>query len=108
MLRAAPGARRRFFFAVGNMRAGYKYKLNIINLCKPDSLYNHGMQPLVHSAVLQATQGLGWHRAGEQVAYYQNAIRRSRSKRCVASCLARARAGAAWAGMIASRTLCGG
>jgi hypothetical protein len=52
-----------------------------INLCKEDSLYNDGMRPLLHSAAQQAEAGLGWHRAGEKVAYYTNNIRRSRSKR---------------------------
>jgi hypothetical protein len=38
-----------FYFAVSNTRAGTRYKFNIINLMKDDSLYNDGMLPLVHS-----------------------------------------------------------
>lgn len=38
----------------------------------------------MHSAALQQQQGLGWHRAGERVAYFANRIRHSRNKRCVA------------------------
>jgi hypothetical protein len=39
----------RFYFAVSNTRAGQPYQFKIINLLKDDSLYNHGMLPLVHS-----------------------------------------------------------
>lgn len=38
---------------------------------KDDSLYNSGMLPLVHSDREMAASGLGWHREGEQVAYYR-------------------------------------
>jgi len=38
-----------FYFAVSNTRAGQAYRFNIVNLLKNDSLYNHGMLPLVHS-----------------------------------------------------------
>ncbi len=40
-----------FYFSVSRMVPGIKYKFNIINLLKPDSLYNHGMQPVVFSTV---------------------------------------------------------
>ena len=38
-----------FYFRLQNTRAGRTYRFNIINLLKPDSLYNHGMQPLMYS-----------------------------------------------------------
>jgi hypothetical protein len=38
-----------FYFSVSNMVPGIRYKFNIINLLKPDSLYNHGMQPVMFS-----------------------------------------------------------
>lgn len=38
-----------FYFRVGNTKRNHNYKFNIINLCKPDSLYNHGMKPLIYS-----------------------------------------------------------
>jgi hypothetical protein len=38
-----------FFFATANTRAGVRYRFNIINLLKEDSLYNMGMLPLMHS-----------------------------------------------------------
>lgn len=37
------------------------------------------LQPLVHSARAQVGRGLGWHRAGSQVCYYANSIRRGRA-----------------------------
>lgn len=39
-----------YYFSVRNMRPGQAYIFNIINLQKPDSLYNMGMLPLLHSA----------------------------------------------------------
>lgn len=33
-----------FFYAISNTRGGCRYKFNIINLLKEDSLYNDGMQ----------------------------------------------------------------
>jgi hypothetical protein len=38
-----------YYFSVRNIRAGQAYIFNIINLQKPDSLYNMGMLPLLHS-----------------------------------------------------------
>ena len=42
---------------------------------KPDSLYNHGMRPLVYSEAA-AKQGKGWVRAGADICYYQNSMKR--------------------------------
>lgn len=62
-----------FYFAVSNVSGnGQKYRFNIVNLCKPDSLFNHGLQPVVYSVRDAATQGKGWHRSGERVCYYDN------------------------------------
>ncbi len=38
-----------FFFRVGNTHKGDSVRFNILNLCKSDSLYNHGMKVLVFS-----------------------------------------------------------
>ena len=40
-----------FYFRAQNTRAGKTYRFNIINLLKPDSLYNHGMKPLLYSEI---------------------------------------------------------
>ena len=42
----------RYYFAVSNMEAGVEYKMNILNLIKPDSLYNVGMRPALFSGLL--------------------------------------------------------
>lgn len=59
-----------FYFRLRNTRANKTYRFNIINLLKPDSLYNHGMQPLMYSEKDAATKGIGWQRAGRDVCYY--------------------------------------
>lgn len=38
-----------FYFSVANTRKDVEYKFMIINLMKPDSLYNSGMKPLFYS-----------------------------------------------------------
>ena len=48
---------------------------------KDDSLYSGGMLPLVHSERSMAAAGRGWHRSGQNVAYFSNSIRRGRRKR---------------------------
>lgn len=41
-----------------------------MNLIKPDSLYNHGMKPLIYSNREAETKFLGWHRVGNEIKYY--------------------------------------
>ena len=38
-----------FFFRVSNTKAGRTVRFNLLNLCKPDSLYNDGMKVLIYS-----------------------------------------------------------
>lgn len=64
-----------YYFRVSNTRAGKAYRFNVINLMKPDSLYNHGMRPLVYSEAA-AKQGKGWTRGGVDICYYQNSMKR--------------------------------
>lgn len=42
---------------------------------KPDSLYNHGMQPLMYSDA-DARNGKGWQRVGKDICYYQNSLKK--------------------------------
>lgn len=65
-----------FFFRVGNTRKGMRIKFNMINLAKPDSLYNYGMKVLSFSNKMKSEQGVGWHRLGENIDYYQNTFKR--------------------------------
>lgn len=48
-------------------------KFNMLNLCKSDSLYNQGMRVLCYSTSTRHSEaGLGWHRVGKDLGYYQN------------------------------------
>lgn len=38
-----------FFFRVQNTKKDLEVQFNILNLAKPDSLFNHGMKPLIYS-----------------------------------------------------------
>lgn len=64
-----------YYFRVSNTKAGKPYRFNIINLMKPDSLYNHGMRPLTYSETA-AKKGRGWVRGGTDICYYQNSMKR--------------------------------
>ena len=68
-----------FYFRVGNTRKNIVYKFNIVNLIKPDSLYNHGMKPLVYSKKEADLKKNGWHRTGHEIKYYPS------KKRSIAS-----------------------
>ena len=65
-----------YYFRVSNTMAGQTYRFNIINLLKPDSLYNHGMRPLMYSEIEAKKYGKGWVRAGRDVCYYQNSMKK--------------------------------
>jgi hypothetical protein len=65
-----------YFFRCSNTFKGQKVKFNILNLAKPDSLYNYGMKILCFSNKTKEEEGTGWHRVGEQINYYQNMYKR--------------------------------
>jgi cytosolic carboxypeptidase protein 2/3 len=65
-----------YYFRISNTKAGKPYRFNIINLVKPDSLYNHGMRPLVYSETEARRSGRGWIRNGGDICYYQNSMKR--------------------------------
>lgn len=65
-----------FYFRVSNTRANRLYRFNIINLLKPDSLYNHGMKPLLYSEINAQRYNKGWGRCGQDVCYYANSLKR--------------------------------
>ena len=69
-----------FYFSVSNTRKGIPYKFNITNMLKPDSLYNHGLKPLMYSLKRQREESTGWHRTGEQILYYANRISAARKR----------------------------
>ncbi|EGB06340.1 hypothetical protein AURANDRAFT_10716, partial [Aureococcus anophagefferens] len=60
-----------FYFRVDGLRKGVRYRFNVTNFAKADSLYLEGMQPLVYG-VGAAKSGVGWRRAGKVVCYSKN------------------------------------
>lgn len=65
-----------FYFSMSNTRAGACYKINLVNMIKPDSLYNYGMKPCVYSKVEAEKFKRGWRRDGQDICYYQNGIKK--------------------------------
>ncbi|XP_041852156.1 cytosolic carboxypeptidase 2 [Melanotaenia boesemani] len=61
-----------FYFRVRNMKAGVTYRFTIINLMKSNSLYSHGMRPLLYSERAAKENGVGWQRIGSNIRYYRN------------------------------------
>lgn len=59
-----------FYFKVSNTKKRSVYRFNIVNLVKPDSLYNHGMKPVIYSKKEAEYKNLGWHRDGSDITYY--------------------------------------
>ncbi|XP_056271749.1 cytosolic carboxypeptidase 2 isoform X2 [Pseudoliparis swirei] len=60
-----------FYFRVRNMKAAVTYRFTIINLMKSNSLYSHGMRPLLYSERANE-KGVGWQRAGSNIRHYRN------------------------------------
>eukprot|EP00118_Oscarella_pearsei_P011887 m.83426 g.83426 ORF g.83426 m.83426 type:complete len:960 (+) comp36345_c0_seq11:27-2906(+) len=58
-----------YYFEVSNTVAGVEYQFNITNLLKKDSLYNHGLRPLMRSQKEAKEQGKGWTRTGTSIGY---------------------------------------
>ncbi|KAG7391321.1 hypothetical protein PHYPSEUDO_005270 [Phytophthora pseudosyringae] len=72
-----------FYFAVSNIqisgaspRGGQKYRFNIVNLCKPNSLFNQGLQPVVYSVRDAHQKAKGWVRSGTDIYYFANSFAR--------------------------------
>lgn len=68
-----------FFFRTQNNKP-IETRFNMLNLCKPDSLYNEGMKILVYSEKMAALKDIGWHRSGTKISYYMNGIRKDEKK----------------------------
>ena len=65
-----------FFFRVSNTKKGHTVKFNILNLAKPDSLYNYGMKVLCLSEQAKIDEGKEWFRDGKNIMYYKNSFKR--------------------------------
>ena len=86
-----PGHTQWFYYAVSNTHPAplvrlaeqgvqvppVRVRFNIVNLTKPDSLFNMGMKPVVYSVHDAATKGAGWVRSGNDVSYYANSYARN-------------------------------
>lgn len=46
----------------------------MLNLAKPDSLFNEGMKVLIFSEKFSEEKDIGWYRGGYNIGYYQNGI----------------------------------
>ena len=69
-----------FFFRVYNTTAGKKIRFNLLNMNKSDSLYNYGMKILCYTNAMKENQGIGWHRVGSEINYFQNTYKKDHSK----------------------------
>ena len=66
-----------FYFRVSGTLRGAKYKFNIVNMRKNDSLFNYGLRPLMLSTKTQLNSNPGWQRAGTEIAYFRSSIHRN-------------------------------
>lgn len=53
----------------------------MLNLSKPDSLFNEGMKILIYSEKQSEDKDIGWFRGGTKISYYANGIRKDPNKR---------------------------
>ena len=67
-----------FYFRVLNTKAGHTVKLNILNYSKPDSMFNFGMKVSVYSQRRAMEEKKGWFKAGENIRYSENTIKKDR------------------------------
>jgi uncharacterized membrane protein YgcG len=72
-----------FYFAVSNTHPvvtgnpatpSPRYRFNIVNMAKPDSLYNQGQRICLYSCQNAKEHGIGWQRAGTDICYYTNSF----------------------------------
>jgi hypothetical protein len=54
----------------------------MLNLAKPDSLYNYGMKILCFSNKIKSDEGVGWHRTGQDINYFPNPYKRENNRFC--------------------------
>ena len=73
-----------FFFRVENTQADLTVKFNLINFQKKDSLFNHGMKPLIYSLKTQQNEK-GWVWAGHDIAYFQNGLKKEKTKKSLST-----------------------
>ena len=55
---------------VTNTTKFMKVRFNMLNLSKPDSLFNEGMKVLIYSEKNAVDKDVGWTRGGYHIGYY--------------------------------------
>jgi hypothetical protein len=65
-----------YYFSVANVRKDIPYRFDIINLNKPDSLYNEGMKILCYSEKKARLKKVGWYRSGQEICYFCNSLKK--------------------------------
>ncbi|XP_014819374.1 PREDICTED: cytosolic carboxypeptidase 3 isoform X4 [Calidris pugnax] len=61
-----------YYFQVSNMQAGMPYRFTIVNFTNRNSLYKHGLRPLLYSEADAKEHKVGWRRTGSEIKYYKN------------------------------------
>jgi len=66
-----------YYFMVANMNKKARYKFNIMHFYKEKSMYHCGLRPLLWSQKdRQSPQNLGWRRAGADIKYCENGVKK--------------------------------
>lgn len=65
-----------FYFSIENMRTDVTYRFNILNMEKPSSTFNEGQRPLIFSEKRFTWSNFGWLRAGHDICYFKNSLKR--------------------------------
>nr|XP_038025168.1 cytosolic carboxypeptidase 3 isoform X2 [Anas platyrhynchos] len=63
-----------YYFQVSNTQAGMPYRFTIVNFTKRNSLYKHGLRPLLYSEADAKKHNVGWRRTGNEIKYYKNNV----------------------------------
>jgi hypothetical protein len=66
-----------FFFKVSNAHKNQRIKFNILNMYKENSLFRQGMRIVCYSVKESEHNNISWHRAGEDIEYYENGYSKS-------------------------------
>ena len=70
-----------YYFMVANVNKDVSYKFNIMHFYKEKSLYHHGLRPLLWSQKCKQSTNCGWQRAGTQISYSENGVKRKNGGR---------------------------
>jgi len=66
-----PSSSPRMAHSLSSSSIPVSVSFNIVNMTKPDSLFNQGMRPVMYSLEDAKTKNIGWVRAGRKISYSQ-------------------------------------